>query len=125
LISSADGTGTLSAGKDMGNAMRAAGVAPTDEEIENLSTGAMSLEQFTAACNSIQTPTSSELNEAFEVFDQTGNGYISIDELTTVMKFLGEGMDDAMLEKMKTAAAPDKEGQVNIRHFVDVLCKGF
>ena len=29
-----DGGGTLGSGEDIGNAMRAAGVAPTDEEIQ-------------------------------------------------------------------------------------------
>ena len=59
-----------------------------------------------------ETPSSSDLLAAFEVFDQTGNGYMSLSELTHVMKNLGEGMDDAMIEKMKVVCEPDKEDQV-------------
>jgi hypothetical protein len=89
-------------------------------------------------------PSLEEVNEAAAVFDQNGNGYISVDELRHVMKNLGEGLDDATLDAMVKAAEPDSEQQVcqapterlgamsrfapswchrqiNIRHFVSVL----
>ena len=50
---------------------------------------------------------------AFEVFDQNGNGFMSIDELINVLKNLGEGMPDDMLEKLKKVAEPDDEQQVH------------
>jgi len=60
-------------------------------------------------------------SESFSVFDTNSNGYISLPELTHLMKNLGEGLSEEQLAGMSTAAAADSDGQVNIRAFVDVL----
>ena len=116
------GAGSISA-SDLGEAMRAAGATPAEQDIADLSVGKTSftLDDFKAACAANAAPEQSEVQEAFEVFDQNGNGYISLIELKNVLKNLGEGMDDATLDKVAKASEPDSEGQVNIRHFVDVL----
>jgi len=116
-----DGSGNLT---NIGDAMRAAGSAPTDEEIAALPSS-MDMAAFTEACGSIVTPGKDELLAAFEVFDMHGNGFIALTELQHVMKNLGEGMDEAMLKNLEAASGVDKEGQVSIRHVVDVLTQGF
>ncbi len=42
-----------------------------------------------------ETQTTEELQEAFKLFDQDGNGLISPQELKSVLKLLGEDMTDA------------------------------
>ena len=44
-------------------------------------------------------------------------------ELVDVLKNLGEGVPDNLLEQLKKVAEPDEEQQVNIRHLVDILLK--
>eukprot|EP00039_Didymoeca_costata_P028116 m.20070 g.20070 ORF g.20070 m.20070 type:complete len:133 (+) comp6743_c0_seq1:28-426(+) len=119
-----DGSGI--APGDLGTALRTAGKMPSDEDVAEMSGGgAVDKAKFLELCGKEETPKQSEVLTAFEVFDQQGGGYISLNELKHVMKNLGEGLDDSLLEKMSQACAPDSEGQVNIRHFVDVLFKGF
>ena len=60
------------------------------------------------------TPEQTDVLKAFEVFDQNGNGYISMSELRHVMKNLGEGMPDAMLDQLTKVAEPDAEQQVRV-----------
>ena len=49
-------------------------------------------------------------------------GYIP-QELLDVLKNLGEGVPDNLLDQLKQVAEPDDEQQVNIRHLVDILLK--
>ena len=73
----------------------------------------------------LEEPALEEVSEAFNVFDMHGHGFISLPELTHIMKALGEGLTDPELEGMTRAAAADGDGQVNIRHMVDVLMESF
>lgn len=51
--------------------------------------------------------------EAFRVFDQDGNGFISAQELQTVMCSLGETLSEEEVKDMIREADLDKDGQVN------------
>lgn len=51
--------------------------------------------------------------EAFRVFDQDGNGFISPRELQSVMCNLGEKLSEEEIKDMIQEADQDKDGQVN------------
>ena len=54
-----------------------------------------------------------ELREAFRVFDKDGNGFISLDELKSVMRSLGENLTEEEFDVMIREADIDGDGQVN------------
>jgi Ca2+-binding EF-hand superfamily protein len=55
-----------------------------------------------------------ELTNAFKVFDRDGDGVITIDELRTTMKKLGESMPDDELEKIFKDADANGDGVLEI-----------
>eukprot|EP00041_Stephanoeca_diplocostata_P007000 m.96810 g.96810 ORF g.96810 m.96810 type:complete len:134 (-) comp16669_c0_seq1:301-702(-) len=118
-------TGSGISGAELGTALRAAGKAPSEEEITDLQAGKDIIDEaaFIQAVSSLESLDQPDVLSAFEVFDQNGNGYMSIQELSHVLEHLGEGMPKDVLDTLKKVAAPDEEGQVNIRHLVDVLMK--
>ena len=85
--------------------------------------GPISEEQFNTIASSQPELVEAEVLEAFEVFDQNGNGFMPLSELCDVLKNLGEGVPDNLLDQLKQVAEPDEEDQVNIRHLVDILLK--
>jgi len=106
-----------------GNALRAVGTTPSEEDVQELLDGAgtVDLAKFKESAEAVETVDKEMCTESFSVFDTNSNGYIALPELTHLMKNLGEGLDEASLAGMATAAAADSDGQVNIRAFVDVL----
>ena len=54
-----------------------------------------------------------EIKEAFRLFDQDGNGFISATELRTVMTNLGEKITDEEVDEMIREADIDGDGQVD------------
>jgi hypothetical protein len=57
-------------------------------------------------------PSKDDIIEAFSVFDMQGNGYIPLRELQHVLKNLGEGLDDQILQKLAQITEPDQDQQV-------------
>ena len=55
-----------------------------------------------------------ELEEAFSLFDIDGNGLISLNELTAVMKSVGKDLVDEDIQEMLTLA--DKDGKLQRRN---------
>ena len=55
------------------------------------------------------------LQEAFEVFDKDGNGFISLDELRHVMSCLGVVLSKTEVQKMMEEADMDKDGMLNFK----------
>ena len=56
-----------------------------------------------------------ELLEAFRVFDQDGDGFISAEELRFLMCNLGEKLTQEEVNEMIAEADQDGDGQVNYR----------
>lgn len=52
------------------------------------------------------------INEAFQVFDKEGDGYLSIAELRYVLTSIGEKLTDEEIEEIIGEADPNEDGQV-------------
>ena len=63
----------------------------------------------------------SELRDAFNLFDKNGDGFISAEELKSVMKSVGENMGDTEVEQMIKEADLDGDGKINYTEFVRML----
>lgn len=102
------------------------GATPSEDEIGQITAEASVFDKnaFTAAVNKIPEISQPEAETAFGTFDTHANGYMALADLTHVLANLGEGLNPDLIEKFKAAAEPDGEGQVNLRHFVDILYKG-
>lgn len=82
----------------------------TAEEVKEESTDQLSQED-------------SDLNEAFKVFDEDGDGYISARELQVVLGKLGlaEGQEIGRVEQMITSVDRNHDGRVDFFEFKDMM----
>ncbi|OWM67027.1 calcium-binding protein CML42-like [Punica granatum] len=64
-----------------------------------------------------------DLHEAFNVFDENGDGYISAKELQAVLKKLGmvEGQELARVEQMIGSVDRNRDGRVDFAEFKDMM----
>mmetsp|Transcript_6859 Transcript_6859/g.9484 ORF Transcript_6859/g.9484 Transcript_6859/m.9484 type:complete len:160 (+) Transcript_6859:57-536(+) len=65
-----------------------------------------------------------ELKEAFNVFDQDGDGYITASELSTVMKTLGEQIDKETVDLMIEGVDRDGDGEIDFNEFKMMMAEG-
>lgn len=116
-----DGDGELTASEAL-LAIRSTGVVVSEEEANSLP-ATMKWDQFESwvtkkmsSCNP-----EADLIKSFKVFDTRGDGTLSTDELTQVIKTLGELLTDEEVEKMIQDADPNKSGRIKYAEFVKVL----
>lgn len=62
-----------------------------------------------------------EWTKVFDLFDESGKGYIGVDDLQTVAKDLGETMEEEELRAMIYRVAPS--GRVTLEQFKDIMNK--
>ena len=63
----------------------------------------------------------SELREAFQLFDQDGDGTISTEELQIVLNSIGQGLTLEQIEIMITEVDADGNGQCSYDEFMDLM----
>lgn len=116
-----DGDGELTASEAL-LAVRSTGIVVSSEEGGSMPP-TLSWEQFeswvskkTSGCNP-----EADLVKSFKVFDTKGDGTLSTDELTQVIKTLGDLLTDEEVENMIHDADPNKSGRINYAEFVKLL----
>ncbi|XP_062203323.1 uncharacterized protein LOC133905527 [Phragmites australis] len=124
-----DGDGTITT-KELGTVMRSLGQSPTEAELQDMvdevdadGSGAIDFHEFLTllARKMRDAGADDELREAFRVFDQDQNGFISRDELRHVLENLGERLSDEELAEMLREADVDGDGQINYTEFAKVM----
>ncbi|RCV36700.1 hypothetical protein SEVIR_8G003000v4 [Setaria viridis] len=126
-----DGDGTITS-KELGTVMRSLGQSPSEEELQDMvkevdadGSGAIDFQEFlTLLARQMREANGAdedELREAFRVFDQDQNGFISRDELGHVLQNLGERLSDDELAEMLREADVDGDGQINYTEFAKVM----
>lgn len=108
--------------KELGVVMKSLGQNPTDAELTDMineidvdGNGSVDFEEFLQMMvkKTSNTNPQDELKDAFKVFDKNGDGFISSEELKSVMEHLGETLTPEELEEMIREADLDGDGQVN------------
>ncbi|CAK9153771.1 unnamed protein product [Ilex paraguariensis] len=81
------------------------------------------VEEHGAACADPQAMEESDLSEAFKVFDEDGDGYISARELQVVLQKLGlqEGRELDRVELMISSVDLNQDGRVDFFEFKDMM----
>ena len=59
-----------------------------------------------------------ELKAAFTAMDSNGDGFVSKDELKSMLSSLGEPVDDAVINEMIAVADTNGDGKVDFNEFV-------
>jgi calmodulin len=103
--------GTITS-KELGTVMWSLGQSPTEAELQEMvaevdadGSGAIDFHEFLVllARKIRDAGADDELREAFRVFDQDQNGFISRDELRHVLQILGERLSDDELAEVMMA----------------------
>jgi len=116
----------LVATKDLGNLLRALGINPTNEELQDLtiqidphSTGFLKLPDLLDMMSRIilERNYDAQIEDAFRCFDKNGIGTISRQDLHAVFENLGERLVDDEIEGLLDEADVDSEGVITYSDF--------
>jgi len=61
------------------------------------------------------------LQEAFSMFDADGNGYIDVNELSTIMGKMGQTLDQKQLKEMIMCADINKDSKISFEEFQKLM----
>ncbi|XP_058457376.1 calmodulin-beta-like [Malaya genurostris] len=126
-----DGNGSITTA-ELGIVVRALGMNPSQAEIEQMihevdldGSGTIELNEFLVlmARKLREDTTDQELRDAFKIFDKDGDGFLTVDELSAVMKNFGERLSDEELADLLDDADIDKDGKINYEEFIIMLTK--
>ncbi|XP_045798396.1 calmodulin-like isoform X4 [Trifolium pratense] len=110
--------------------MRSLGENPTLEELQIMvnqvdtdGNGTIEFGEFLnfMARKMKETEAEDELKEAFWVFDKDKDGYISPNELRSVLRIIGEKVTEEELEQMIKTADLDGNGLIDYQEFVRMM----
>ncbi|XP_045798393.1 calmodulin-2/4-like isoform X1 [Trifolium pratense] len=116
--------------EELGTAMRSLGENPTLEELQIMvnqvdtdGNGTIEFGEFLnfMARKMKETEAEDELKEAFWVFDKDKDGYISPNELRSVLRIIGEKVTEEELEQMIKTADLDGNGLIDYQEFVRMM----
>ncbi|KAK8475704.1 hypothetical protein V6N13_053669 [Hibiscus sabdariffa] len=98
------------------------------EKIDVNGDNCVDIEEFGELYQSLMSDVNEEedMAEAFKVFDQNGDGYISVDELMSILVSLGlkQGKTIEDCEKMIMKVDVDGDGRVNFLEFKKMMEEG-
>ena len=116
--------------KELGNALRISGAAPSQQELEMIIQGLeesgnnlITFEKFLALFEKLINNQDSEediINE-FKKMDKIGNGTISEKDLRDLMSNYGNALTQDEIEDVIQEANVDENGYINIENFTKIL----
>lgn len=124
-----DGDGCITT-KELGTVMRSLGQHPTEaevaeivKELEGNGKGKIDFNEFQELMSQKMksTITEEEIREAFLLFDNDGNGFISAAELRHVMTNLGETLTEEEVDELLHEADSNGDGQIDYDEFVKLM----
>jgi len=128
-----DGGGSIDT-SELQKLMASIGQHPTNEELHAMismvdgdGTGDLSFEEFvTLMAHNMADDSAAKLalQEAFAVWDRTGDGYLGTDELKRIMINCGEQVTLDDVEGMVRRADVDGDGMLNYEEFSNVITSG-
>lgn len=124
-----DGGGTIST-KELGYAMRALGMNPTEAELLDLineyDTDCSGMIEFPEFCNMMSDKMNCVNDEdmirmAFRVLDKNGTGTVSSKSFKHLMTHIGDKLKDEEVDDLIHEADKDGDGVLNYEEFVKML----
>eukprot|EP01088_Endostelium_zonatum_P020516 TRINITY_DN7608_c0_g1_i1.p1 TRINITY_DN7608_c0_g1~~TRINITY_DN7608_c0_g1_i1.p1 ORF type:complete len:153 (-),score=58.12 TRINITY_DN7608_c0_g1_i1:81-539(-) len=126
-----DGDETITV-DELGLVLKSLGQAPTDQELRDMihevdedGDGKIDFKEFTKMMSGKMTGSAEDQEEemrvVFETFDKDKNGFISAQELKSMMFKLGEKLSDSELADMMREADSNGDGQVDYNEFVQIM----
>lgn len=70
-----------------------------------------------------ENDTTDDIRKVFKLFDEDGNGFLTIYDLKRITKELGEEMEDSELNEMIERGDSDGDGKVSFEDFYQVMTK--
>ncbi|KAI4299321.1 hypothetical protein L6164_032790 [Bauhinia variegata] len=131
-----DNSGTIDA-KELNVAMRALGFEMTEEQIDQMiaevdkdGSGGIEFNEFVHMMTTKigERDSKQELKKAFRIIDQDRNGKISVSDIKSIARELGEHFDDREIREMIDEADGDGDGEVNEDEFIRIMkntCFGY
>merc|ERR1712070_147364 len=127
-----DGDGHIEA-KELATVMRIMGMEPSEEQLQNLiksvdvdGNGKIELEEFAnlMARRILMHDGKVEQEQAFKLFDADQSGYVTADEIRSLMTGAGgdEALTPAEVEELIKMADPDRDGKISFDEFKDMEC---
>jgi len=118
--------------EELDSAMKSLGYRMTEEELRKMiaesdvnGDGEIDFQEFVEMMKKVniqmEKREGTDLIEAFKYFDQDDSGYISRQNLSDVMKSLGEELSEQDLNEMMLIADINKDGVVDFDEFVLVI----
>lgn len=115
--------------EELGAVLRALGQRPTVSEVQALihsvdldQSGTIDFEEFVKIFSAkLSIDPEKELHEVFCIFDENGDGFISPDELYSILHKLGEHITKTEAQKMINEADLNRDGKVDYREFKAIL----
>lgn len=121
--------------QEIGSVLRNLGLFPTEKELQQMlkdididGDGTFSFKEFVLLMFNTGNLTEiseeqeeAELRDAFKVFDTAGNGYITNQDLRSVLQCLGEQLSEDEIEDMIEEVDIDGDGRINFTEFVASL----
>ncbi|KAL0213946.1 hypothetical protein P9112_006130 [Eukaryota sp. TZLM1-RC] len=110
--------------------MSSLGYKPSEAELQTMmdsvdldKNGVIDFSEFTALMTSSQPQDSEEdeLRAAFNTFDKNSDGFISRDELQTMMEALGISLSESELSEMFETADTNSDGVISFEEFSCIL----
>ena len=74
--------------------------------------------------NRLSSEQAAELKKAFEVMDTNKDGFVTKDELKSLLKGLGEDVTDDVVDEMIKIADANGDGKVDFNEFVQASTSG-
>jgi len=125
-----DGDGTVTS-SEIKEVMKSLGQNPTDKELKEMieevdedGNGTIEFDEFIVMMAKSMKETernTADVEAAFKVFDQDGDGFISPEELKSVMLTLGETLSQDEIEEMIREADLDGDGKVCYEEFATMM----
>ncbi|XP_063692440.1 calmodulin-A-like [Bolinopsis microptera] len=116
---------------ELGAMLRSIGLNPSHKEIQEMiaevdcnGDGIIDFCEFLKMMSRHSNPgvdPEQQLAEVFRLFDKDRSGYITQDELRSVMLSLGQPLSDEQLRDMIAYADLDGDGKINLKEFIKIM----
>ena len=78
-------------------------------------------EQVFAALQNVTNNQRKEYTQAFEVFDKDKDGFVSRQELKTIMRSLGQNPSEDDIEELMVTADSNQDGKISYDEFMTLI----